>query len=219
MILSATTDRDRDVRVPPPALVGVGDEEVNTVAIDLPQVHAQALDHTERIVAAISDDQLSRPTPCEGWDVATLLDHVVTGNLWVVPLVGGETIEQIGDRFDGDVLGDDFLAAYRASAAPAADAFEAPGAMDAPCAVSYGPVPGSVYCGHRLIDVLVHGWDLAVATDGDARLPDHLVEACLEVVRPQADLLRGSGAFTSDVEAPAHASPQTELLALLGRKG
>ena len=36
--------------------------------------------------------------------------------------------------------------------------------------MSYGPVPGSVYAGHRFIDVLIHGWDLAKATGQDATI-------------------------------------------------
>jgi uncharacterized protein (TIGR03086 family) len=187
--------------------------------VDLPEMHARALENTRRIVAAIRDDQLGLPTPCDDWDVATLLHHVVYGNLWVAPLVSGETIEDVGDRFEGDILGADFVDAYDRSAEQAADAFRAEGAMDAMCPVSYGPVPGSVYCGHRLIDVLVHGWDLAVGTDGARTLPPELVDACLEVVAPQAEALAASGAFGSGVDVDVDAGPQTRLLALLGRVG
>jgi uncharacterized protein (TIGR03086 family) len=130
----------------------------------------------------------------------------------------GKTIDEVGDRLDGDVLGDDPLGAYDASAARAASVFQHPGALEAPCAVSYGPVPGSVYAGHRFIDVLVHGWDLAVATDQETHLPAHLVDACLEVVRPQAELLAGSGAFEANVEAPPGSGAEGELLAMLGRR-
>ena len=91
--------------------------------------------------------------------------------------------------------------------------------MQASVAVSYGPVPGEVYAGHRLIDVLIHGWDLATATGQDAELDPGLVEACWEVVTPQAELLKGSGMFGSEVEVPPDANPQTRLLALLGRRG
>src|ERR1700730_7856979 len=62
----------------------------------------------------------------------------------------------------------DPAAPYAVSAKAASDVFHRPGALDAPCAVSYGPVPGSVYAGHRLIDVLIHGWDLAIATGQDS---------------------------------------------------
>jgi uncharacterized protein (TIGR03086 family) len=91
--------------------------------------------------------------------------------------------------------------------------------MERPCAVSYGPVPGEVYCGHRFIDVLVHGWDIATATGQDPHLPEDLVVACIDVVVPQAEMLAASGAFGSDVEVAADAGPQTRLLAMLGRRG
>jgi len=116
------------------------------------------------------------------------------------------------------VLGDDPVGAYDASAAAAARVFSAPGALDAPCAVSYGPVPGSVYAGHRIIDVLVHGWDIGTATGQDTVLDPALVEVCRRVVEPQADLLRGSGAFGAEVTMPAGADRQTQLLATLGRR-
>jgi uncharacterized protein (TIGR03086 family) len=150
--------------------------------------------------------------------VRQLLTHLVAGNFWVGELVAGKTIDEVGDRLDGDVLGDDAQAAYDQSASVAGAAFRGDGAMDKPVAVSYGPVPGSIYCGHRFIDVLVHGWDLAMASGQDTTLDDELAQACLEVVEPQADLLKGSGAFHSDVVAPEGADAQTRLLALLGRR-
>ena len=79
---------------------------------------------------------------CEGWTVRELVNHIVTGNYWAAELAAGMTIEDVGDRLDGDVLGDDPLRAYDDSSMVAAAAFRAPGAMEAPCAVSYGPVPG-----------------------------------------------------------------------------
>jgi hypothetical protein len=36
-------------------------------------------------------------------------------------------------------------------------------------------VPGSAYAGHRFLDVLVHGWDLAVATGHDYALDPELI--------------------------------------------
>src|SRR5688572_29487602 len=149
---------------------------------------------------------------CDGWTVRYLVNHVVTGNEWALELAGGKTIEEVGDRLDGDILGDDPVGAYDSSAAHASEVFRRPGAMEAPCAVSYGPVPGSVYCGHRFIDVLIHGWDLAVATGQDTTLDADLVQACLAVVEPQAALLRGSGAFGGSVDVAADADAQTRLL-------
>ena len=112
------------------------------MAVNLPDVHAQALEFTSRYVAAVTGDQWGRDSVCDGWTVRELVNHVVSGNFWVPELTGGKTIEEVGDRLDGDVLGDDPAAAYDVSATVAAAAFAAPGAMDRPAAVSYGPVPG-----------------------------------------------------------------------------
>lgn len=187
------------------------------MAVDLPEAHAAALNTTRVYVAGVLTEQWALPTPCGDWNVREVVNHIVSGNEWAVELVGGKTIEEVGDRLDGDVLGEHPLGRYASSAEAAAAAFRAPGAMEAPCAVSYGPVPGSIYCGHRLLDVLVHGWDVAKATRQDTRLPLDLVEAVIEVVEPQAEMLVASGMFATDVAAPANADPQTRLLAMLGR--
>jgi putative phosphoribosyl transferase len=179
--------------------------------------HALALDATAAIVEKVSLDQLEDPTPCEGWDVRALLNHVVSGNWWAAELGAGKTIDEVGDRLDGDVIGDDPSGTYRASAAAAAAVFLRPGALDAPCAVSYGPVPGSVYAGHRLLDIVIHGWDLAKATGQDTTIDPALVQAVWDVINPQMDLLRASGMFGTDEAVPEDADSQTQLLATLGR--
>jgi len=186
---------------------------------DIAELHAQALDATGRIVAGIPADRWHAGTPCAGWDVRALVNHVVSGNLWAAELAAGQTIEGVGDRLDGDVLGRDPAGSYKASAAAAAEVFRRPGALDAPCAVSYGPVPGSVYAGHRFIDVFIHGWDLAAATGQDTTLDAGLMQACRDVLEPQLELFRGAGAFAAPAPVPPGATGQTRFLAMLGRAG
>ena len=144
---------------------------------------------------------------------------MVSGNLWAAELGAGATIEEVGGRLDGDVLGSDALVAYDASAQLAAATFEVPGALEAPCAVSYGPVPGSVYAGHRFIDVLIHGWDLAVATGQNPTLDPELVDAAYGLLQDEAAMVRGSGMFGDDLPVLNDASTQTRLLAFIGREG
>jgi uncharacterized protein (TIGR03086 family) len=185
-------------------------------------VHRRALDATGTVIVAIGPSQWTAPTPCDGWDVKTLVNHLVGGNLWAAELAAGRTIEAVGTALDGDLLGDDPAGAYERSAGSVTRAFEAPGALAAPCAVSYGPVPGSVYLGHRIIDVLIHGWDLAVATGQDRGLDPQLVAACTEIVEPQLDALRASGAFgkagPQSAGPPGSPDGQAALLAMLGRR-
>jgi uncharacterized protein (TIGR03086 family) len=185
--------------------------------MNLPHIHERALGATGKLVDGVTAGQLDLATPCDGWSVRELLNHIVGGNLWAAELAGGKTIAEVGDRLDGDMLGADPQAAYRSSAKLAAAAFDAPGAMDAPCAVSYGPVPGSVYCGHRILDVAIHGWDLATATGQSTTLDPELVEAVSAIITPQIDMLSGSGMFGTTIGVGADVDAQTRLLAQLGR--
>ena len=188
------------------------------MAVDLADVHARALEWTGRAVAGVRPEQWEQPSVCREWSVHELVNHVVSGNWWAEELTRGKTIEAVGARLDGDVIGNDPAAAYDASAEAAAAVFREAGALERPVAVSYGPVPGAVYCGHRFMDVLIHGWDVARSTDQDATIPAELVEAAWEVITPQLDRLAGSGMFDTDVVAPVGADRQTTLLAALGRR-
>lgn len=183
------------------------------------ELHARALELTGRTVTGIPADRWHAGTPCAGWDVHALLNHLVSGNLWAAELAGGATIKDVGDRLDGDVLGADPAGSYATSAQSAAAAFLRPGALDAPCAISYGPVPGSVYAGHRFIDVFIHGWDLATATGQDTALDAQLMEACRQIIEPQLELFRAVGALAAALPVPPQATAQTRFLALLGRSG
>jgi uncharacterized protein (TIGR03086 family) len=187
-------------------------------ASDLPGLHRRALDVTGRIVAGIGDDQWDADSPNEGQTIRELLSHVVGGNLWVGELMAGKSIADVGDALDGDVLGDDPKAAYDRSAAVAAAAFEEPGAMERPAAVSYGPVPGEVYARHRFFDVFVHGWDLAKGTGQDSTLDPELLDACREAIGPDLEAFRGAGALGPPLEVGEDADAQTRFLAELGRE-
>jgi uncharacterized protein (TIGR03086 family) len=186
------------------------------MSLDLPTLHSRALQSTGQYIAGVGADQWQGASPCAEWIVHELVNHIVSGNYWAGELMAGKTIAEVGSKLDGDLLGDDPLAAYRASAKIAEDAFGAGGAMTAMAAVSYGPVPGEVYAGHRFLDVLIHGWDVAKATGQDTTLDPELVEGCIAVVLPQAEMLAGSGMFGT-VTQPAGPDRQSQLLAMLGR--
>lgn len=91
--------------------------EGSRMTSDLAEAHRAALQNTQGIVDAITVDPLHLPAPCQDWDVEMLIHHVVYGNWWVAPLVKGETIEQVGDRFEGDILGGNFSDAHAESGA------------------------------------------------------------------------------------------------------
>lgn len=185
---------------------------------DLASLFSRAIGRFGERVAAVPDGAWSAPTPCADWDVRALVNHVANEQLWAPHLVAGETIEQVGDRYDGDVLGDDPVGAFRRSAGGAVEAFGGADDLEAPVHVSYGEIPLREYLTQMLTDAEVHGWDLAVATGQDAHIDAEVAELLLGVWQEQEDLVRGSGVFGDAVAVPDDAPAADRLLGLLGRR-
>jgi uncharacterized protein (TIGR03083 family) len=74
---------------------------------DLVELHGRCGRRFAALVAGVGSEQWYDETPCSEWDVRTLVYHLLYEQRWVPPLFEGLTIEQVGDRFDGDLMGDD----------------------------------------------------------------------------------------------------------------
>jgi uncharacterized protein (TIGR03086 family) len=168
-------------------------------------------------VDGIGDEQWARPTPCAEWEVRALVNHVCGEQLWAPHLVDGETIGQVGDRYDGDVLGDDPKATFRRAVESSTAAFSRAD-LDALVHLSFGDVPCRVYLDQMLTDAEVHGWDLARALGEDAELEPETASYLLPGVVAQEELLRSSGMFAEAVPVGDDADDATRLLAVLGRR-
>lgn len=172
---------------------------------------------TER-VAGVAADDWAKPTPCADWDVRALVNHVTYEQLWAPHLVGGETVADVGDRYEGDVLGDDPAAAWRDALAGSASAF-AGADLDAAVHLSYADEPCREYLTQMLTDAEVHGWDLATATGQDATLDPEIAAVLWDTWSGREAMVRGSGMFGDQEPVPDDADVATKLLALLGRRG
>ncbi|QFR01287.1 TIGR03086 family protein [Streptomyces phaeolivaceus] len=181
--------------------------------------HAEAQDLFGARVHAVRDDQWGSGTPCAEWSVRDLVNHLVSEQLWVPSLVrDGCMIEEVGDTFEGDLLGPDPAVSWDTAAHSAREAFGAPGALERTVHLSYGDTPATAYCAQMVADLVVHTWDLARAIGADERLPGVLVRFAAEEIAPYAGELEKSGLFGAPVEPPARADAQTRLLCLLGRR-
>jgi uncharacterized protein (TIGR03086 family) len=185
---------------------------------DLIKLHGVAADAFDRHVDAIGADQWNAPTPCTDWDVRTLVNHLVYEAKWAPDLFHGKTVEEVGGRYDGDLLGDDPVAAWRSGNAEARAAIGEFGALERIVHLSYGDVPGSEYLSQLNLDLAIHGWDLARAIGDDETIDPTLVDAFLPFVEEHAAELSGSGMFGEPIDVGAGADAQTRLLGLLGRK-
>jgi uncharacterized protein (TIGR03086 family) len=181
--------------------------------------HGRAMADFDRLVRAVPAGDWGGPTACAGWSVRDLVEHLVTEQLWVPPLLEGRTIAEVGDRFAGDPLGADPVAIWRGSAETARRAWLEPGVLDRSVHLSYGTDTAVNYGWQMTLDLAVHAWDLSVGLPGEPyRIPDDLAEALFTLFAPQIPQWREFGIFDPPVPVPADADPHTRLLGLLGRK-
>lgn len=182
--------------------------------MDVATLHRRTVEYWEARVDAVGDDDWGRPTPCTGWTVRDLVNHVVGEELWTVPLLEGLTIDDVGDRFDGDVLGEAPRDTCHKAATAAAHAVD-----DAPPAgtvhLSYGDERVEEYVRQLAADHLVHGWDLSVATGSDPRLDPELVAEVAAWFADREEIYRAGGAVGP--HAASGGDPQSDLLAAFGR--
>ena len=157
------------------------------------------------------------PTPCTDWDVRALTHHLVTENVWVPPLLGGATIAEVGDRFDGDLLGDDPFAAWTDSAGAAIAAVEALADLHQTVHLSYGDEAAVHYLNQLASDYVIHRWDLATGLGQDATIDPEMVEVVAIWFEGQVQSYLDAGVIAPPLDVPADASPQTKLLAMFGR--
>ncbi len=185
---------------------------------DVVELYRRAVDEFGRRVQAVAPDQWGAPTPDAEWDVRALVGHVMNENQWVPPLLEGLTIEEVGDRFEGDQLGPHPAAAWAAAAEAAVAACEPDDVPVRPVHVSFGDITAEDYLAQVTADHVVHSWDLARAIGGDEDVDPELVDFAYGFLAPQAESWRAAGAFGPAVKAPPPGSGRLyELLALTGR--
>ena len=185
--------------------------------MELAALHHRAVEAWADRLVLVRADQWDDPTPCAGWSVRDLTNHVTGEERWAVPLLDGATIAEVGHRFDGDLLGEDPVATGLRAAADATRAVEA--AMlrgGGTVHLSYGEERLDEYVHQLAADHVVHAWDLAVATGGDRRLDPAVVHAVSAWFAGREDAYRSAGVIGPRCAAPA-GDEGAGLLAGFGR--
>jgi len=171
----------------------------------------------EPVMAAVTPADFSRPTPCEGWDLRTLLDHLF-GNLhrWAARLDGGDPSAPTPTLAD---QGDDVVQAWHSSRDALLEALRKPGAIDREVPMPGGRVTSSrMLVGVMPIELMLHGWDTARAIDAPADLDPQLAGELLDAARPMmASAGRGSS-FAEEQTAPEGCTAVERLAAFSGRR-
>jgi uncharacterized protein (TIGR03086 family) len=178
--------------------------------MDLVDALERTYGHTETVIANIGPDDMGKPTPCEDWDVRTLLGHLVTVVQQFPVMLHGEAPDWGAVPPLDDPFGE-----FREAAATNLAAWREPGAAEQPSNM----LPGMSMIDFNLCDAIVHTWDLAKATGQDPGLDGDVAEAVLDIWSDAPlDTGRQYGAFGEEVVVSPTARPLDRLVALLGRE-
>ena len=172
------------------------------------------------LVAGVAPAGWTARTPCSEWTVRDLVVHLILGKHLFADALVPDAPPTVADtaRYlenpDADVP-----AAFDIAGQLLLQAFSAPEAMSRMITVPFGTIPGAVALHLRIVEMLVHGWDLAAATGAQVDFPDDLAEQ--EIVFSEQNLSRvppGRRRF-ADPQAAADGAPAIDrLAALLGRE-
>ena len=166
------------------------------------------------VASGITPDTLHAATPCTNFDVHGVLAHMIGGATMFAADFRGESPPAVPDV----AAGPEVVAQAGAALSRLMGAIRSPGALDRTVAAPFGEVPGEAFARFVVLDGLVHGWDLAVATNQAYEPPPDLVAAVDAFARQAiAPEMRDGDTFAAAVEPPAEATPIERLAAFTGR--
>lgn len=180
-------------------------------------------------LSEVTDGDLSFPTPCTGWTIGDLYQHVVEENgtfghaVSGLPVPRDATVEyRSGEELKSSrMLGEGFEVVYRASARYMESAFDR---VDDPAqACQLEGVPGLCPVAEALkmqvADTLIHTWDLARSLGFPYSPQEDIAELVLRRMRALPAAARGEGKAFAEVRTSPEASQLTILDQLLLHSG
>ncbi len=179
---------------------------------------APAAAETARIVTGIRDDQLGDPTPCPGTSVAGLLDHLL-GLTTAFRMAAAKETPPGGPSADAENLAPDWRRRVPGQLDALVAAWRQPGAWDGETEAGGVRMPAGAMGLVALDEVLIHGWDLAVATGQDYRPDAVSTQLCFDFVGDRSDEPADAnpGLFGPVVPVPDEAPLFDRLLGRTGR--
>lgn len=179
----------------------------------------RAIAYTRGSLALVRADLMSAPTPCAGWDLRALLTHMDDS---LVSLHEAGSVRRV--RVDvPPAAPDDLVESLRTRACQllaewTADwATGAVGGESRDVLVDGRPVTSPVLTSAGALEVVVHGWDVAVSCGAPRPIPDDLAAALLRLAPVLVTDADRPARFGPQLTAPPGALSGERLLAFLGR--
>jgi uncharacterized protein (TIGR03086 family) len=166
-------------------------------------VLSRALDQAGDVLAAVHPDQISLPTPCQDWDVARLIAHLVAAPRRFTEALGGGR----PDWADDPPVGTEWATVFRAAADDLIHLWHQQGDDTDESAADL-----------QTAEVALHTWDLARATGHEARLDDGVARRALAFLTANLTADNRGDAFGTEVQVPDDAPVYQRLAAFAGRR-
>ncbi|MEV5690668.1 TIGR03086 family metal-binding protein [Micromonospora globbae] len=173
---------------------------------------AAAAPRTVAVVRGIADDQLHLPTPCRDYSVRDLLNHLYEVVVNFQDLAAKRPVEWAEKP---DFLTDGWRDRFEVETGKLITAWSDPASLEG---MSPGMgMPQTTVGGMVLLDLTVHGWDLAVATGQPYAAAPEAVPVLHDLTESLAPTGRKMGVFADPVPAAEGMPDLDRLLALTGR--
>lgn len=174
-----------------------------------------AAERMAKLVASVGDDQLDAPTPLPAARLGDLMDHVGTLTVKFTATARGEPTEA-PPRPSASNLEAGWRERVSRDLAALADAWRDPGAWKGFVTAGGFDMPAEVAALVTLDELVVHGWDVAVASSQPYEVTPPEIDAAISFVEA-FEAPRDGSLFGPIVPVPDDAPPFDRLLGLTGR--
>ncbi|GAA3128474.1 uncharacterized protein (TIGR03086 family) [Kribbella aluminosa] len=177
----------------------------------------RALDQTQQLVTTTDPEHLALPTPCDDYDVRTLLGHLLSVVARInLALNGGDplTIPVVATGVD------DVPTTWKERRVALDATLTEDAVLGRTCRLPWGTLPGAAAIAGYTGELTTHSWDLAKATGRLSALDDAVATQVLPMVQRfiPAGQRGGHVPFGPVVQVPDDASPYDQLAAWQGRQ-
>lgn len=129
-------------------------DNTSTAPVPMFDLMNAAFASTASIVESVSSEELTLPTPCPGWPVATVIDHIAGALEMFAGALGLES--PTGDSLESSHR-------VRNLGACVATGWTTPGRMASTVVLPFGSFPAPLALRINIVETFVHGLDIAVA--------------------------------------------------------
>ncbi len=175
------------------------------------------------IVSQIREDQWDLKAPKEmvfdgtdTWTVRTLINYHAYDDAWVPDVLDGKTKEEVGTKYDKDLLGKNPLISWNALVEKASNAAQNTD-LKKNVHLSYGDYSAEEYLYHISLFRTLRTVDFARFLGFDDSLPEDLAQGMYEYVEKNADYLRSIGVIGQEIQVPSDALYYDRLMGITGR--